>query len=118
MIQSHAPSAKIIAYLEQQGHPGINAVNITHWVRGNRCGSSGYQDWQRERRALAELRAQEEFALELVKQNHAHSLHDASRLLANQAGAQHQPVRNDLRLGRRFLQRGQKIAGQAHRFKS
>ena len=39
---------------------------------------------------------------------------DAGRLLADHAGAQHQPMRDDLRLFRRFLEDGQKIAGEAH----
>ena len=39
---------------------------------------------------------------------------DARRLLADHAGAQHQPMRDDLRLFRRFLQDGQEIAGKAH----
>ena len=38
----------------------------------------------------------------------------AGRLLADHAGAQHQPVRDDLRLFRRLLQDGQEIAGKAH----
>jgi len=82
MIENNARSTAIIRVLAEKGYPGINKVNITHWVQGDGAGSSGYQDWQREQRALAELRAQEEFALELVKENQAHSLHDASRLLA------------------------------------
>jgi hypothetical protein len=82
MIENNARSSAIIRFLVEKGYPGINKVNITHWVQGDGAGSSGYQDWQREQRALAELRAQEEFALELVKENQAHSLHDASRLLA------------------------------------
>jgi len=82
MIENNARSSAIISFLAGKGYPGINKVNITHWVQGDGAGSSGYQDWQREQRALAELRAQEEFALELVKENQAHSLHDASRLLA------------------------------------
>ena len=36
------------------------------------------------------------------------------RFLADHAGAQHQPVRGDLRLFGRFAQIGQKVAGQAH----
>src|SRR5689334_530853 len=78
MIENNARSGAIIRFLAERGHPGIDKVNITHWVQGDGTGSSGYQDWQRDQRALAELRTQEEFALELVKQNHAHSLHDAS----------------------------------------
>ena len=40
---------------------------------------------------------------------------DAGRLLAEHAGAQHQPVRDDLRFLRRLLQDGQEIAGEQHR---
>ena len=82
MIENNARSSAIIRFLEEKGYPGINKVNITHWVQGDGAGSSGYLDWQREQRAMAELRARAEFALELVKENQAHSLHDASRLLA------------------------------------
>ena len=39
---------------------------------------------------------------------------DAGGLLPDHAGAQHQPVRDDLGLGRGFLQDGQEIARQAH----
>ena len=39
---------------------------------------------------------------------------DAGRLLPHHAGAQHQPVRDDLRLFRRFTQNRQEVAGQAH----
>ncbi len=39
---------------------------------------------------------------------------DAGALLLDQAGAQHQLVRDDLRLFRRFLEHGQEIAGEAH----
>ena len=39
---------------------------------------------------------------------------NAGGLLADHAGAQHQPVRDDLGLARRFAQDGQEIAGQAH----
>ena len=39
---------------------------------------------------------------------------DAGGLLLDHAGAQHQLVRDDLRVRRRFLQRGQEIARQAH----
>ena len=39
---------------------------------------------------------------------------DAGRLLAHHAGAQHQPVRDDLRLFRGLTQDRQEIAGQAH----
>ena len=41
---------------------------------------------------------------------------DAGALLADHAGAQHQPVRGDLGLLRRFLQHRQEIAGEAHVF--
>ena len=40
---------------------------------------------------------------------------DAGGALPHQARAQHQPVRDDLRLGRVFLERGHEGAGQAHR---
>ena len=40
---------------------------------------------------------------------------DAGRLLPDHAGAQHQPMRDDLRLFRRFLEDRQEIAGEAHR---
>ena len=40
---------------------------------------------------------------------------DAGRGLPHQAGAQHQPVRGDLRLGRRLLHGGNEAAGEAHR---
>ena len=39
---------------------------------------------------------------------------DAGRLLPHHAGAQHQPVRDDLGLFRRLAQDRQEIAGQAH----
>ena len=39
---------------------------------------------------------------------------DAGRLLADHAGAQHQPVRNDLRLLGSLLEDRQEIAGEAH----
>ncbi len=39
---------------------------------------------------------------------------DTSRGLPDQAGAQHQPVRGNLRLGRRFLHRWNEAARQAH----
>ena len=39
---------------------------------------------------------------------------DAGRFLADHAGAQHQPVRDDLGLGGRLLQERQEKAGQAH----
>ena len=39
---------------------------------------------------------------------------DARGLLPHHAGAQHQPVRDDLRLFRRLAQDRQEIAGQAH----
>ncbi len=39
---------------------------------------------------------------------------NAGRLLADHAGAQHQAVRDDLRLGGRLLEKRQKEAGQAH----
>ncbi len=39
---------------------------------------------------------------------------DAGRLLPHHAGAQHQPVRDDFRLFRRFAQDRQEITGQAH----
>ena len=82
MIEDNAGSRAIIKFLEGRGHRGINKVNITHWVQGDGAGSSGYQDWQGEQRALAELKAQEEFALDIVRQNKGHTLHDAARLLA------------------------------------
>ena len=40
---------------------------------------------------------------------------DAGRGLADHAGAQHQPVRGDLRVRRRFLEGGQEGSGQAQR---
>ena len=40
---------------------------------------------------------------------------DASRCLPHQAGAQHQPVRGDLRFGRRLLHGRNEATGQAHR---
>ena len=40
---------------------------------------------------------------------------DAGGGLPHQPGAQHQPVRGDLRLGGRFLQRGHETVGEAHR---
>ena len=39
---------------------------------------------------------------------------DAGRLLPHHAGAQHQPVRDDLRLARGLAQDRQEIAGQSH----
>ena len=39
---------------------------------------------------------------------------DAGARLADHAGAQHQLVRDDLRLVRRLAQDGQEIAGEAH----
>jgi len=39
---------------------------------------------------------------------------DPRRLLLDHPRPQHQPMRGDLRLGGRFLQNRQKIAGQAH----
>ncbi len=39
---------------------------------------------------------------------------DAGARLADHAGAQHQPVRDDLRLGGRLLQGREEIAGKAH----
>ena len=43
---------------------------------------------------------------------------NSCRLLADQPGAQHQPVGNDFRLFRRLAQDRQEIAGKAHRQKS
>ena len=40
---------------------------------------------------------------------------DAGRLLADHAGAQHQAVRDDLRLFRRLAQDRQEITAKAHR---
>src|ERR1043166_6838375 len=80
MIDNNAGSKAIIALLAENGHPGINPVNITHWVQGYGAGS-GYQVWLWEKNALAELTAQEEFALDLARQNYGRSVHDAAGLL-------------------------------------
>jgi hypothetical protein len=39
---------------------------------------------------------------------------NACGLLADQSGAQHQPVRHDLRLFRRLPKRGQEVSGETH----
>jgi len=82
LIEANTTSARIIEFLTQRGHPEINEVNITHWVKGNRAGSSGYADWLRERDQLAALSSHREFALEVVRQGDGPQIHEANRLLA------------------------------------
>lgn len=82
LIHAHTSSSKIIAFLAERGHPGINAVNISDWVRGDGAGSSGFNDWLREREQLLALQARREFAAELVGQADGPQIHEATRLLA------------------------------------
>jgi len=67
---------EIIAWLDSQGHPGINEQNVTAWFQG------GHNDWLGEMSRLEDMRWKREFALEVVKQNEGSQLHAASLQLA------------------------------------
>lgn len=82
MIQDNVPSRKIIAFLSVRGHLHISDVNISDWIHGDRRGSSGYNDWLREREQLSAMQSRREFARELVRQGEGHHLHEATRLMA------------------------------------
>jgi len=82
MIQDNAASRGIIEFLAGRGHADINDVNISDWVHGDRRGSSGYNDWLREREQLTAMQARQEFARELVSRGEGHHLHEATRLMA------------------------------------
>jgi len=82
LIQANTTSAKIIEFLTQRGHPGINEVNISHWIKGDRACSSGYGDWLRQREHLLALNAHRDFARDLVHHGDGSQIHEANRLLA------------------------------------
>ncbi|MDB6121533.1 MAG: hypothetical protein JWQ71_526 [Pedosphaera sp.] len=70
---------EICRWLGEQGYPGISEVAMTRWFKG------GHADWLAERRQLEELKLEEEFAQELVKQGGLEVV--AGRKPANGVGA-------------------------------
>jgi len=82
MLHAHTSSRKIIAFLAERGQPHINAVNLSNWFRGDRAGSSGYNDWLREREELSAMQLRREFASQLVTKGDGSQIHEATRLMA------------------------------------
>jgi len=82
MLQAQASSRKIIAFLAERGQPHINAVNVTNWFRGDGAGSSGYNDWLRQREELSAMQLRREFASQLVTKGDGSQIHEATRLMA------------------------------------
>jgi len=84
LIEDNADSEKIISFLNARGFPGISKGNIHSWIHGyaKDKGSSGYKDWLQQKQAIEDLCARQEFALDLLRQNEGHTIHDAARLLA------------------------------------
>src|SRR5438105_8806075 len=83
MLQDHTPAPRIIRWLEEEhaaelkaaGIEKLKPLNVSRW----RC--NGYQKWLRREERLEEMRAQQEFALELAAQND-NSLQRASVAMA------------------------------------
>lgn len=70
---------RIVEWLAQIGHPGINHPCVGSWYYG------GYRDWLREQERLEEMRAQRDFAFELASQHVGGSVQEAGlRLAASQ----------------------------------
>lgn len=83
LIEDNVPVKQILHRLAECGHPNITARNLSTWIRGNhRNASSGFEDWRHEQQAIDDIKARQEFSLDLLRQNEGHSIHDAARLLA------------------------------------
>jgi hypothetical protein len=84
LIEDNVPQKQILEFLAQRGHTGISHRNLSSWICGAKPnpGSSGFNDWRQEQQAISTLQAQQEFSLDLLRQNEGHSIHDAARLLA------------------------------------
>ena len=54
--------SRIIEWLTQQGHPGINLPNLTKWKQG------GYEDWLRHAERLDELELKLQYATDVALQ--------------------------------------------------
>src|SRR5438105_5003479 len=80
LIEDNVPQKQILQFLAQRGHTGISQRNLSAWICGAapNPGSSGFNDWRQEQQAIADLKAQQEFSLDLLRQNEGHSIHDAA----------------------------------------
>lgn len=63
---------RIIDWLDQSGHPGINSVNLTKWRQG------GYEDWLKHCERLEELELKLQYASEVALQADPSKFQDAA----------------------------------------
>ena len=69
---------KIIAWLNDNRHPGIKPNNLTRWRKG------GYQEWLDERRELAREEKLREFSYRIATTNEESKAHEAAlRVVTN-----------------------------------
>ena len=69
---------KIIAWLNNNGHPGIKPNNLTRWRKG------GYQEWLAEKRELAHEEKLLEFSHKIATTNEESKAHEAAiRVVTN-----------------------------------
>jgi hypothetical protein len=76
MLRDGASYGKIVEKLIGMGQRGFNEQNLTAWYQG------GYKDWEAEQQRLDEMKANREFALDIVKQNEGSKIHEAGMQIA------------------------------------
>jgi len=84
MLRDGISYARIELWLTEQGHPGVNSENISHWYKGSGApeDGSGYQDWLNDQVRLDDLRIKREAAMDFVKQTQGSDLQEAALQLA------------------------------------
>jgi hypothetical protein len=74
-LQDGVPYDQIIAWLAEQGHPGILKMNLSRWTHG------GFQDWLDERHSLQQERDRYNWALEMAERKDDRTMVNAARQL-------------------------------------
>ena len=78
MIDDGCRYRKIIAWLSDNGHPGIKPNNLTRWRKG------GYQEWLAEKRELAHEKKLLDFSHKIATTNEESKAHEAAiRVVTN-----------------------------------
>ena len=74
-LQDGLPYDEIIAWLSDQGHPGILRMNLSRWAHG------GLQDWLEDQQLLKERRDQYDWALDMAERKDDRTMLNAARQL-------------------------------------
>ena len=78
MLDDGCRFKEIIAWLDSNGHPGINRLQLTRWRQG------GYQEWLDEQRELAREERLREFSYKIATTNEESKAHEAAlRIVTN-----------------------------------